>query len=47
MTAEDYEQFVGKRIKEVQYEDGSDVAILETDDGYGIEINVDPTYKEE
>lgn len=46
MTAEYYEQFVNKRIKEVQYEDGSNIAILETDDGYGIEIEVTPTYKE-
>lgn len=47
MTAADYQQYVGKRIKDVQYEDGSNIVILETDDGYGIEIEVTPTYKEE
>lgn len=46
MTVQDYEKFIGKRIKEVQYEDGSDICILETDDGYGIEVAVEPTFED-
>lgn len=47
MTADRYQEFVGKRIASIEYEDGDSTAILVMADGSGMEVTVEPTYKEE